>query len=144
MTEILSIPAPMARDVWITAGPLLAESIAMSRGRYEPRDVLEFCENGQMQLWLMATDKIAAAAVTEIVNYPRKRVVRVVFAGGSLAKEWCDEFDAALEAFGRSWGCSATEASGRRGWKRLLDAEQLAVFVTREYDAPETVSTEMH
>jgi hypothetical protein len=145
MTEILQIPSAMARDVWGQALPLLATSIDMAAGRYLPEDVLQFCEAGNLQLWLIAIDnKIVAAAVTEIVIYPRKKVVRVAFAGGSMAKQWAHALDEKLEAFGRHWGCTATEAAARRGWNRLLNAEQLGVFIAREYEMPPLVSEEVH
>lgn len=140
MAEILQIPAPMVGEVWPEAAPHLAESIAMTNGRFEPEDVKRLCEGGHMQLWLIGDDdKTAAAAVTEIVDYPRKRYARVVFVGGAGAKDWHADLEAALQTWSKGWKCDGLEAFGRKGWGRLIHAEQIAVMLTRDYPTSQEV-----
>lgn len=138
MADILQIPAPLVASAWAEAQPHLAESIAMTGGRFEPDDVRELCAKGGMQLWLIGHgENMVAAAVTEVVDYPRKRYGRVVFVGGEGAKDWHTDLEAALQSWSRAWGCHGLEAFGRKGWGRLIHAEQIAVMITRDYPATE-------
>ena len=68
-----------------------------------------------MQLW--PTEK--ACAVTEIVLYPRKKVLHVFLAAGDL-DQITDAIDA-VAAWGIQQGCESLTMNGRHGWKRVLD-----------------------
>ena len=67
---------------------------------------------GEAQLWVGER----SAAVTQIDERPRARLLNVWLIGGDL-----DEVLAAVpafEAFGREFGCVALVGVGRRGWTR--------------------------
>ncbi len=120
-------------DVWPLARPHLEPSIALSRGRYETDDVGILCARGFMQLWVATRDeKVIGAMVTELVNFPRKREARTVFAGGTDLRRWYRLASEAVEDWGRSWGCTALSAVGRPGWGRLVGAEADGVCIYRE------------
>lgn len=69
---------------------------------------------GDMQLWV---DE-GYAAVTEVLNYPRSRVVLVHLAGGKL--DSLLEADGELDKFARIVGATGIEIIGRKGWVRAL------------------------
>lgn len=145
MIEILQIPGGMVPDVWGQALRHLAGPIEMTRGRYLPEDVLFFCANGQMQLWLVVDKDIIGAAVTEIAVYPRLKYMRVPFLGGEGITEWHNEINEAIEMFGRQFGCVGNEAVGRKGWAKVLNADYVSVFMVRDYTpAPTAVSEGVH
>lgn len=84
---------------------------------------------GDMQLWV---DE-GYAAVTEVLNYPRSRVVLVHLAGGEL--DPLIEADGELEKFARIVGATGIEIIGRRGWVRALrdrGYKEAAVHVFKE------------
>lgn len=138
MIEIIAIPAPATVAAWPEAIKHLAEPIALSRGCYEPEDVFGYCQKGDMQLWLVAEDEaVLAACVTEIVNYPRKRVVRAVFCGGREMSKWLGLMDSTLEGWSKGWGCTGIELLGRRGWSRVVQGDVLSVVIRRDYPSME-------
>ena len=105
----------------------------MSRGRYETDDVGILCARGHMQLWVATRDdRVIGGMVTEIATYPRKRIARTVFAGGTELRRWYKLASESVEDWGRAWGCTALEASGRKGWGRLVGAEEDGVWIYRD------------
>jgi hypothetical protein len=80
-------------------------------------DVRESIIKGEMQLWL--GDE--ACAVTEIVVYPKKKVLHVFLASGKM-ESIVDMLESA-EKFGKENGCSSITIAGRHGWKRVLSDE---------------------
>jgi hypothetical protein len=77
-------------------------------------DVARAILEGRMQIWPAKQ----SCAVTEVIQYARKKVLHVFLAGGDL-----DEIVAGLEsavAWGRTQGCTGLTMSGRKGWERVL------------------------
>lgn len=70
--------------------------------------------DGRFQLWIGPD----GAAITEILVYPKKKVLHVFLAGGS--KEQIIDFQASAMAWGQAHGCSEMNISGRKGWLRAL------------------------
>lgn len=136
MVEIIQVPPSAVAGMWSEVEPLLEPAIRMSRGCYEPQDVMAFCAAGGMQLWVAYDgDKLIGSIVTELVDFPRRRITRAVFAGGKAkeVRHWYAPMDAAVEAWGRSWGASAIMASGRKGWGRIVNAEEIGVDLWRDF-----------
>lgn len=140
MAEILQIPGPLVAGVWPQAVPHLMPAIEMSRGCFEPEDVEALCIAGGFKLFLAVEgEDVLAAYVTEIVQYPRKRRVRAVFAGGKphTMEQWLEPMIAAIEHWSKEWGCSGIEAMGRKGWTRVVDGEVVGTYLCRDYPALE-------
>lgn len=89
---------------------------------YEPADIPALCAQGSMQLWTVddAEEGTVAAAVTQIVQYPRCKVLEVVALGGDGSTRWGEELHRALMAFAREHGCSHVRAYTRPGGARRL------------------------
>lgn len=130
MADIVTI-APMilavapwdVRKAWILAGPLLAPSIALTKGAYEPDDVLRALEAREGQLWVAMTDTAMLGAVaSKIVTYPRKRSLYCPFVGGDIGRlnEWWKPMFARLIEFAHVEECHRIEGAGRTGWARKL------------------------
>jgi len=136
--EIVQVPGAAVPIIWPRTVELLAEPIALSRGCYEPEDVLTFCVSGDMCLWLAIDgEDVLAAYVVEIVRYPRKQRLRTVFAGAKphTLEKWFEPMVAALDEFSKRCGCHGMEAAGRRGWSKFIDGEEVASFFVRDYPA---------
>ncbi len=93
---------------------LLMPALDRSGGTHDWLDIVEGVHSTKMQLWV--NDE--AAAITEIVVYPRKRVLNVFLAGGVL-DQVMDMLESA-KMWGVSQGCSDIMMSGRRGWIKPL------------------------
>ena len=90
-------------------------ALAYSGGTHNFDDVKTAIAESRMQLWPTAN----SCAVTEIVEYARKKVLHVFLAGGDM-----DEVVGGIESvadWGRAQGCQSMTMSGRRGWERVLD-----------------------
>jgi hypothetical protein len=79
-------------------------------------DVVEAVRSGGMQAWVNG-DTIA---ITEIIAYPRKKVLHCFLAGGNIDRV-IEMMDSAA-AWGRAHGCEAFTIAGRKGWVRALRA----------------------
>lgn len=94
---------------------LIDRALAYSGGTHTFEDVAELIVSGKAQLWPAQR----GVAVTEIVEYPRKRVLHIFLAAGEMG-QLLDMIDAAAD-WGRSQGATSLTMSGRLGWLRVLD-----------------------
>ena len=93
---------------WIEA------ALEYSGGTHNFDDVAEALASGKMQLWPAPKGCI----VTEIVVYPRKKVLNVFLGGGELDQLMDMHKD--VIAWSKAQGCVAVTITGRHGWKKPL------------------------
>lgn len=109
--------------VWAEVKPLIDKALAHADGEMDSSDVLTLLFKEQQILWVgFKDDGIFCAGTTEIVNYPKKRVLRIItFAtkSGHDYDLWKD-FIHTLEGFGQMCGCVSIEAWVRKGLARKL------------------------
>jgi len=98
----------------IRCKPWLEAALELSGGTHTLDDVVQAIIKGEMQFWPAPK----GCAVTEIVNYPRKKVLHIFLAGGEM-EQIIDMDDSAVE-FAKMNGCTGMSIAGRRGWKRVL------------------------
>lgn len=96
--------------------PFLLPALERCGGTHEWSDIVEGIHSTRMQLW--ANER--AAAITEIVKFPRKTVLNVFLAGGELGQVM--EMLESAKEWGRLQGCDTISMSGRRGWLKPLGA----------------------
>lgn len=77
-------------------------------------DVVEAVRDGRMQMWANG----GTVAITEVIVYPRKKVLHV-FIGAGKRSELFEMIDSAWH-WGQGIGCSAMTLAGRRGWTKLM------------------------
>jgi uncharacterized protein (DUF2126 family) len=107
-------------QVWSEVKPLLEEAIKRSAdGKYEADDIYTAVKARDMQLWVAFDDKgLCAIEITQIVKYPRKKVLMLFFTAGRQAENWLHLIDE-LGLFAKEHGCTAIEGYGRPGWEKL-------------------------
>ena len=107
--------------IWDDVAPMLHRVKEHSEGELEIDDFLDHLTMGGMQLWIATEDKeIVMSAVTQIISYPQKRVLRVIALAGENFREVHDNCINMVEAFAIKNQCSALELWGRKGWKKML------------------------
>ena len=74
---------------------------------------------GRMQLWAVVGEAIEAIVLTEIAEYPRRRLCRVLAAAGAGRARWLHLLGT-IEEWARAQGCTAIEPVARPGWERAL------------------------
>ena len=104
-------------EAFVAAKPRLQAALDRAGGEYDLDDIWDMVARRDAQLW----HNEAFSGVTQVVIYPRKKVVLVHLAGGDL--------DALLEAagpggdlekFAKIVGADGIEIQGRRGWVRAM------------------------
>lgn len=118
--QLFGVPSSDIDLYWVHAEPLLAKTLEYCDGRYETIDIYKFLKDRDMQLWVSYNDdkKMAVACVTEIIQYPRKKVMNIVFLAGIESETWlhcCEN----LKAFALSHGCQSVYGYGRKGWEKV-------------------------
>ena len=111
----------MAKDVILHSDlercrPWIEAALVYTGGTHAWEDVVNSIGTGQMQLW--AADR--GCIVTEIVIYPRKKVLNIFLAGGDL--DQILDMDNDVKRWAEHHGCTAATMMGRMGWKKPLAA----------------------
>ena len=115
-------------SVWEQAAAALRAPLRVL-GERNAHDVLIDLVTGKSQLWHLTGDGADAWAVTEIREYPRKRVARATFCAGRLARGSVEEMRNAFTRWGAALGASELRIRGRKGWGRFMpDAAVTMLF----------------
>ena len=93
---------------WIEA------ALAYSGNTHNFQDIVSGVKTGTMQLWPARH----SCLVTEIVIYPKKKLLNIFLAGGKLKELMSMQAD--VEKWAIREGCDGGMISGRRGWERPL------------------------
>lgn len=75
-----------------------------------------------MQLFVAFDDeRIYGAVVTQVMSYPRMRVLNIAFCGGEFIERWIDPMLDMIRLLAYENDCVKWEVScGRKGWRDLL------------------------
>jgi len=118
--KIILISPDDVSYIWETVLPHIEAMEPHSEGELSPVDFYEALTNAEMQLWVAIEKKeILASMITQIVPYPRKRVLRIISIGGEDMEKWLG-FMSLLEEWALSVGCTSLECWGRKGWLKVL------------------------
>ena len=116
-------------SIWEEVYQLLEKAQVYAAGELDTQDYFDMIESGDMQLWIAEDDGgIFAMMLTEFIQYPRKKVMRIVSIGGRGMNRWMKYFPA-LEAAALSVGCTGFEVFGRKGWLRVLKDWKCSYYV---------------
>lgn len=95
--------------------PWIEAALDYCDGTHSWNDIKNGIASGMMQLWPAAKGCI----VTEIVVYPKKKVINIFLAGGEL--DQILDMDADVKAWAAAHGCTGATMTGRVGWKKPLE-----------------------
>ena len=112
----------------------LNEAIAHGRGEFDLDDVIKMAENGAMQIWKLPDSE--SICVTEFVQYPKKKRLRVVLMTGAFDEKVVTFF----EGLAKSMNCAGVEVIGRKGWIKALKPwgyEEASVNVVKDFEGNE-------
>ena len=119
---LVVVPRDRLSDWWATVLPWLDAVERRSKGKESAAALRAELEAGTAQLWMWYRDELRALAVTEVLQMPGCKIVRVRIVTGRERHEWAAPSLAAIEAWAAEIGCSAVEPICRRGWERDLRA----------------------
>jgi len=130
---IQGITSQFVEPAWEYVEDYIADALKHGIGEYLPEDIKIACKEQRMQLWIKyEEDKVKGAFVTQILDYPRVKVLLVLLLGGNEFIKWRDEVDEVLQRFGKEHDCKFVEFFGRKGWGNYLKdinyKEQVRMF----------------
>lgn len=98
----------------------IAVALELGGGTHSVQDVFDEVLAGRAQLW--STDD--AVIITEVIDYPRKRVLRFWIAAGEL--EPVLALSRQIYPWAQQLGCECAQMTGRKGWTKALQSEEWA------------------
>lgn len=96
---------------WIEA------ALEYSHDTHDFKDIVDAILIGNMQLW--STEN--SCAVTEVITFPKKKMLHVFLAGGDMG-EIRSLTKPAIE-WAKGIGCSDMTLTGRKGWTKALKSD---------------------
>ena len=135
------MPPDRVAEVWPWVLPHVEAALRHGAGEYLAIDVRGYCEAGTWQLWIATRPgELIGAALTEVVDYPRRRILFLHLAGAQEGEALAPLWEMARR-WARDLGCDAMRFVGRPGWQRtaLLPPggrlEQVSMVIPVEAEA---------
>lgn len=120
-SAIRGYDASNINEVWPRVSKWLTDNGArLMRGNDSVEDVKASIDSNNAQLWVWESETAFGIVVTQIVQYPLRKVLFIKFGTGFNAKEWAVPIITFIEKFAEHSGCGAVEICARPGWLKLL------------------------
>lgn len=117
----ISLVLPEHYDViWPDIHDYMAGAAKYTYGRFEAEDIKENLKEKEQQLWIAFDNSIKGAVITEIIQYPRIRVLSMHFTGGKELQTWKQPMLNILQSYAKDKGCEVIESMGRNGWSKVF------------------------
>lgn len=123
---IIKVPQEDLHIVWNEVKPLIKKALDDT---YTARDILDGLVKNAFQLFISWEDKVESAVITEVIQYPQKKVCRYFLAGGSNMNNWLEPIQQEIEKFAKYNQCDAIEVAGRKGWLRKLKGYEQKIYL---------------
>ena len=108
-------------DVWMKVLPHLLNGKQCWEKFYSVHQIKRNFIEGKQQLWVMIEEKdVLGIVITQIDDFPEKRVLRITYLGGKGFKPSMMKTLADIEDWGRSKGCVLVDIFGRDKWEPLI------------------------
>lgn len=121
MIKVSMVPPEYVVECWQHVKGYLAGSIQYTYGRFELEDILTAITDHDHQLWVaFDEERDYGAVVTNFMEYPRKKYVNLVFAGGFDLYRWKGAMLELLQHWAYDNGCDGIELIGRPGWSKIF------------------------
>ena len=123
MIYIAGITSDRIDDVWDRCSKFIEMGINHSQCELSTMDYYDRLVNQEMQLWVVYDEEkqIKCALTTEVIEYPRKKVCRIVSLGGRNLDEWVERWLDILERWAEENDCDSIETYCRKGFIKKLE-----------------------
>jgi hypothetical protein len=121
MIEVSLVPTQFIDTCWEQIKPFMEKAAKYTHGRYTSDDIYDSVVEHDYQLWVAFDETgIKGAVVTNMVIYPKRKLLCMAFCGGHDLKEWKDPMLSLLQRFAKDMGCDGIEATARAGWAKIF------------------------
>jgi hypothetical protein len=122
MIQVSMVPPQYVDTCWKEIEPYMEKAAEYTYGRYTSDDIYDSLKEYDHQLWVAFDGgKIKGAVVTNIITYPKRKILCMSFCGGVELKDWKDPMLELLKKFAKDVGCDGIEATARRGWAKVFE-----------------------
>ena len=133
-TQLLLVKTENVQDVWPKARPLIEKALCYDYlGSMTSTDALRLILNERQQLWIGFDTDIFLAILTEVVHYPKNKVLRIIAFStetGHDMNAWYHHLNT-LEEFALACECTALEAWARKGLAEKLKWEHKYAVISK-------------
>jgi hypothetical protein len=124
MIEVSLVPTQFIDTCWAKIEPFMERAAKYTYGRYTSDDIYDSVVEHDYQLWVaFDATGIKGAVVTNIVSYPKRKVLCMAFCGGHDLKKWKTPMLSLLQKFAKDMGCDGIEATARAGWAKIFSTD---------------------
>ena len=92
----------------------IEDALAYSGDTHDFVHIVDGLIEGKFQFW----SNEECCVITEVIDYPKKRVLHIFLAGGKL--DHIRALEEKAVQWAKSIGCSAFTLTGRKGWEKAL------------------------
>ena len=123
MVKIIPIPPQEVPAVFPSIKELVLRSLEYAHGNLNVDDVYSHLISSQTVLWLVTDEKfnIQSFIITDVQQYPRRKVIRILLSAGKEMESWKKEATEAFIVWAKHIGASQIEVIGRKGWEKALN-----------------------
>lgn len=124
MIEVSMVPPQYVDSCWGHIEAYMEKAAKYTYGRYTCDDIYDSLKEHDYQLWVAyEAGKIKGAVVTNIMVYPKRKLLCMSFCGGEDLKSWKGPMLQLLQKFAKDMGCDGLEATARSGWAKVFQAD---------------------
>jgi hypothetical protein len=121
MMEVSMVPAEYVDTCWAKIEPFIEKAAEYTYGRYSASNLYDMVKDGDHQLWVAYDGgDFKGTVLTNVMNYPQRRVLCMGFCGGIELKDWKTPMLDLLKRYAKDMGCDSIEAFGRPGWANVF------------------------
>jgi len=120
------VPPDYISSIYSEIEPFLDKLVPVTNGRFIQIDMLHDLLTGKEHLWIVTDDEeyIVGIVMTEVLHYPRKKILGVQYCSGDNLHDWMDSTLEILENWALDNECESMELTGRRGWVKKLALQE--------------------
>ena len=123
---IIQVPKEDLHIIWNEIEPLIKKALDDC---YTTDDILKGLVFEKFQLFISRENKVESAVVTEVAQYPQKKILRYFLAGGNNINNWLEPIQEKIEKFAKLNNCNSIEVAGRKGWARKLKGYEQKIYL---------------
>ena len=119
--EVSMVPPQLVNTCWKQIEPFMEGAAKYTYGRFTSDDIYDSVTEHDYQLWVAFNETgIKGAIVTNIMVYPKRKLLCMSFCGGNDLKEWKEPMLSLLQRYAKDMGCDGIEATARAGWAKIF------------------------
>lgn len=131
--HIYKCPREAVPYIWGTVAGWLQKSIDVAPSWWCLEDLYDYCQQGEMVLWLiMLNGKPCGVALATLEQYRKHLVCGVPWIGGKGMTAWLPKLQEIIEQWAREAGATYLAGTGRRAWTRTANMIEYGVLLVKE------------